>query len=120
MRAREACPRNGARSGDALRVLRLQALRTEGGVVAQDPWVVCPDCDGEGKHVLHGAALTGEDIEEAGGDDFIEDMLDGVYDTACETCNGRTTIKKSQVAEYHDRLQDQRTAMLENGEWPWR
>ena len=78
-------------------------------------WMVCPDCDGEGKHVLHGMAFTQSDIEEAGGDEFVEDMLRGVYDTVCETCKGRTTIRESQLEEYRFAMQEAHTMRMESG-----
>ncbi len=79
-----------------------------------NPWVVCPDCDGEGKHVLHGIALTADDIEQQG-PDFIEDYMNGGYDTVCETCGGRTTIRESEVEEFYERLQDERVRRMESG-----
>ena len=52
---------------------------------------LCPNCDGEGKHMTesmrcHG--YTSDEIEENGGQDFIDEMRSGMYDVCCETCGG--------------------------------
>ena len=80
-----------------------------------DKWIVCPDCDGEGKHALHGIALTQDDIEEAGGEEFLDDYMSGAYDTVCETCKGRTTVRESQLEDYYDRVQEAHTMRMESG-----
>ena len=82
---------------------------------SEGKYMVCPDCGGEGKHVLHGMAFTSSDIEEAGGDEFVEDMLSGMYDTVCETCGGQRVILKSERQDYYDRLQEAHVMRMESG-----
>lgn len=56
-------------------------------------FVVCPLCDGRGKHVnpsIDAHGLTREDFDED--PIFAEDYLSGIYDIACNLCQGRTTI----------------------------
>lgn len=77
-------------------------------------WIVCPDCHGEGHHVLHGAAFTGEDLAELG-PEFLDDMKAGVYDTQCDTCHGRTTIPADELDDYYEAVQDARTRWYESG-----
>lgn len=80
-----------------------------------DPWVVCPDCNGEGKHTLHGIAIPMDEFQNEWHPDEQEAYLRGDYDTVCPTCNGRTTIKSSEVQDYHDRLQEAAIMRMESG-----
>ncbi len=55
--------------------------------------VVCPKCDGSGKHVnpsIDGNGLSAEDFAED--PDFAEAYFSGRYDVSCETCNGNNVI----------------------------
>mgnify|MGYP000612764000 CR=1 FL=1 len=47
----------------------------------------CPMCRGKGIQSLHGAAITGAEMEELG-EDFQEDYVAGVYDHSCDHCGG--------------------------------
>ncbi len=54
--------------------------------------IVCPRCNGEGKHVnpsIDGHGLTAEDLQD---DDFRESYFSGVYDVRCEECKGNNVI----------------------------
>jgi len=54
--------------------------------------VVCPRCDGEGKHVnpaIDGNGLSAEDLADDG---FREDYFSGVFDVRCEECNGERVV----------------------------
>lgn len=56
--------------------------------------IVCPRCDGDGKHVnpsIDGNGITAEEMEELG-DDFREGYFSGRYDIRCECCNGEKVI----------------------------
>lgn len=58
-------------------------------------YVVCHECDGEGKTHLgwtrrEQPAYTFEDFEQD--PDLREELAQGVYDRPCPTCNGRTTV----------------------------
>lgn len=60
-------------------------------------YVACPTCRGNGTHVnpaVDGNGLTSDDIDEMGGDDFMEDYLGGVYDVICEECGGLRVVPK--------------------------
>lgn len=55
--------------------------------------VVCPSCDGHGKHVAasvdaHG--LTQRDLDDD--PDFADDYFGGRYDVRCETCYGENVV----------------------------
>lgn len=68
-------------------------------------WHVCPRCHGEGHYVnpdIDGNGLTSDDIERLGGEDFIEDYQQGVYDVPCELCGTRTTVTFEQLADWRD------------------
>lgn len=84
-----------------------------------DYYIVCPDCHGEGKHALHGIALTSADIEEAGGQEFLDEYMAGTYDTLCETCQGKRVIKKYEEEAYRDAVQERHTMRMESGIWDY-
>lgn len=75
---------------------------------------LCPDCQGHGTRVLHGAAFTAEDLDEAG-PEFVDDMLDGVYDTLCELCQGLRVATPARIKEYRELEAEWRLAQRENG-----
>jgi hypothetical protein len=55
--------------------------------------VVCPRCDGEGKHVNPAVDGDGISAEEFEADpDFEENYMNGVYDVKCEKCKGNKVI----------------------------
>lgn len=54
-------------------------------------WAVCPDCRGRGARTLPDCVFTADDFAED--PDFADDYLSGVYDTTCERCGGRTTVR---------------------------
>tara|TARA_R110002051_G_scaffold9652_2_gene37434 strand:- start:6845 stop:7207 length:363 start_codon:yes stop_codon:yes gene_type:complete len=52
--------------------------------------VVCPSCDGSGSTLIpgmRGHAYTSDQLDELG-DEFVEAMMGGDYDTVCEECQG--------------------------------
>lgn len=52
-------------------------------------WVICGNCQGNGKHVnraIDGHGLSREDFEED--PDFEENYFGGMYDVTCEECKG--------------------------------
>jgi hypothetical protein len=49
--------------------------------------------------------------------DEQEAYLRGDYDTVCETCKGRKTIRKSEVQDYLERLQDEAVRRMESGQY---
>lgn len=48
-------------------------------------WVICPTCDGHGKHSRRFGAMTVEELED---EDFAEAYVAGAYDALCEDCKG--------------------------------
>lgn len=71
-------------------------------------WIICPTCEGEGKHSRHLGAFTSSEWGQED-DDFKERYLSGDYDRPCDRCKGTA---KLQVAERHcsvcdDALPDQ-------------
>jgi len=59
----------------------------------------CPMCRGKGIQSLHGAVITGAEMEELG-EDFQEDYVSGVYDHSCDHCGGSGTTTDAQW-EWH-------------------
>ncbi len=51
-------------------------------------WIICPTCNGEGKHSLHLGAITEEDRDRDWSQDEFEDYTLGGYDRRCEDCEG--------------------------------
>ena len=65
----------------------------DGDITLPMRWVVCPVCDGEGKHVnpaIDAGGISREDLDP----DFVENYIGGVYDVCCSHCQGRTTIQE--------------------------
>jgi hypothetical protein len=56
-------------------------------------------CNGRGTQSLHGAAITGAEMDELG-DDFREDYVAGVYDHDCDHCGGSGTTT-ADAWEWH-------------------
>lgn len=57
--------------------------------------IVCPRCNGTGKHVnpaIDEHGLTHEDFSED--PDFAESYFSGVYDVRCELCQGMNVIQE--------------------------
>jgi hypothetical protein len=77
-------------------------------------WIVCPDCHGEGKHALHGIALTESDRAEWS-EDELEDYREGLYDTLCVTCHGRTTSPRDDLEAYWEGVREARIRAFESG-----
>lgn len=60
-------------------------------------WIVCPTCNGKGKHVTPGVDAGGISAEDFHDDpDFADAYMRGDYDVTCSRCDGRTTV---QVAD---------------------
>lgn len=78
---------------------------------------VCGTCQGNGSHVnrsVDGNGITAEEMIELG-DDFREDYLSGVYDVACEECDGLRVVPvpdegratAEQIAAYDSHMRDE-------------
>jgi DnaJ-class molecular chaperone len=60
---------------------------------------VCDRCEGHGEHTnpsIDGNGLTSMDIERLGGQEFLEEYMNGVYNVPCERCNGARVISDEQ------------------------
>jgi hypothetical protein len=49
-------------------------------------WVICGECDGEGKSSAHLGSFSMSDLRED--QDFADDYFAGRYDRACQCCKG--------------------------------
>lgn len=67
----------------------LDALRSA-GVNYRTKMEVCGRCGGKGVRALHGLALSGEALDDH---DFMEDYMNGKYDTKCDDCHGRNVVE---------------------------
>ena len=83
-------------------------------------WMICPICEGEGKHVnpnIDSHGLTREDFDED--PSFEEDYFNGVYDVSCQTCSGSGKIRRDEWKEKKELLEqaaeDRRLRMYEDG-----
>jgi hypothetical protein len=67
-------------------------------------YVVCPRCDGEGKHTnpaIDGNGITASEMHEILNDDpdFLEDYMGGMYDIPCTECHGKRVVLEIDEAE---------------------
>jgi hypothetical protein len=84
----------------------------------EEPWLVCPVCDGEGKTVnpnIDANGLTAEDFAED--PDFAEDYKSGMYDITCAACSGKRVVKQARLRELEQNAEDRRLAARENGDF---
>lgn len=102
--------------------LQCCSCRTQEAIVKKekknDPWLVCPICNGEGKTVnpnIDANGLTYEDFNED--PDFREDYMSGVYDITCAACNGMRVLKRQRLKELEQNAEDRRLAAREDGDW---
>lgn len=79
---------------------------------ADDEEIACPTCNGRGIQSLHGIALTSDVIAEWSQDE-LDDYRNGVYDNACDTCDGAKTVKRGEYIYQQERLAEMRA------ENPW-
>jgi hypothetical protein len=73
---------------------KVAEIYREFNVPMTNKYVVCPECQGEGTHLiegLRGADVT-DDIRED--PDFAEDYMGGKYDTVCTKCKGQRVVKE--------------------------
>lgn len=79
-------------------------------------WVVCPVCEGEGKHANPAIDCGGLVRDELDYDpDFAEDYFGGMYDVTCNRCEGRRVVHEvdwnrltpEQSEEYERQLREE-------------
>lgn len=95
-------------------------------------YVVCSTCEGKGKIVnpnIDRQGLSREDFDEDS--DFRENYFSGMYDIACNECNGkRVSIVfdeergnpkqlKMILDWYEEEAADRKTRMMESGGYGW-
>lgn len=83
-----------------------------------DPWLICPVCNGEGTTVnpaIDAHGLTAEDFRED--PDLAEDYASGVYDITCAACNGKRVVKRARIKALAQNAEDRRLAARENGDF---
>ena len=83
----------------------------------QDPWIICPACKGDGKHVnpdIDSHGLTESDMDRLG-PDFYEDYRSGLYDVFCKVCNRTGKIRKSQLKDLEAAAQARQEMAYEMG-----
>lgn len=56
-------------------------------------WMICPDCEGNGKHSKHIGAITEEDRDRDWSYDEFDDYMAGAYDKACDMCKGSGKVR---------------------------
>lgn len=92
---------------DELDTASVQAARDlcdeEVEVSDTSPWIICPDCSGEGKHSRHLGSFTSEDIERDWDPDDWEDYLQGGYDRQCDVCRGSGKVRLKAWANLKER-----------------
>lgn len=59
-------------------------------------WVICPTCNGEGRHSRN----LSPNLEEAD-DDFVSDYMTGAYDGHCVTCGGSGKVCEEDLVVNH-------------------
>lgn len=60
----------------------------EDDVPDRSPWMICPECRGDGKHSKHLGEITEEDRERGWDPDDFERYISGEYDKICDACRG--------------------------------
>ena len=84
----------------------------------EDPWIICPVCDGDGRVVnpnIDAHGLTAEDFDED--PDFAEDYASGLYDIPCTPCDGTGKLRQSKVAQLEENAEARRLAAREDGDF---
>jgi len=86
--------------------------------MSQQPWVICPECNGEGT-IVHPACSVWTQDDIAEDPDSFEEMMRGTYDVTCNTCHGSGKIREPTEEELQDQIDlanDARTRAAENGD----
>lgn len=66
----------------------------------RSPWIICPECSGEGKSSAYLGSFTREDIERDWDPDDWQEYLDGAYDRPCNVCRGTGKLRQSAWDNY--------------------
>jgi hypothetical protein len=84
--------------------------------------IVCPLCDGEGKHVNPSLDSNGLDREDREDEEFMHMYMNGGYDVPCYSCKGNKVVRgldegnctEEQLKEFYDQQQQAHDSYLEN------
>ena len=101
--------------------LILESMEGEGGDVSgidevtfPFKYVVCPTCEGKGKHVNPDIDRNGITQDEMEGDpDFREEYCSGIYDVVCYGCGGNRVTPEIDT----DRLTDTKWLLALEALW---
>ena len=66
-------------------------------------WIICPECEGEGKSSAYLGAYTAEEFAESFDADEAEEYFAGNYDRQCDCCGGTGKIKEDKYQRYIER-----------------
>lgn len=75
----------------------------------RSPWMICPECSGEGKSSAYLGAFTREDIERCWDPDDWQDYLEGAYDRPCTVCGGTGKIREKAYEAFCEERAERRS-----------
>lgn len=83
---------------------------------ANDPWIICPACHGDGTHVNPNIDAGGISAETFAEDpDFAESYFSGAFDQACRVCDQTGKIRQSKVEQLQEEADERELSMHESG-----
>jgi RecJ-like exonuclease len=94
-----------------IKVMGIHADGAEEYLTVRAMRIVCPCCDGTGRHVnpaIDGHGLSSDELDED--PDFREAYFSGAYDVVCEECHGRNVV---EVIDW-DALTPEHAQMIED------
>lgn len=59
----------------------------------QRPWIICPECRGDGHHAQHMGEINTDEWEP----EELERYFDGEYDRTCDHCGGAGKVRKGDA-----------------------
>jgi hypothetical protein len=78
-------------------------------------WIICPECEGEGKSSRHLGVINTEDWDE----DDMEAYMEGQYYRRCDCCGGSGKVREANLSNFYqdeaDRKEAYRYACKEDG-----
>jgi hypothetical protein len=86
--------------------------------MAKEKWIMCPVCEGNGKHVnpaIDCQGLTSEDFDQD--PDFMDDYMSGLYDVVCAGCHGQRVVTAERIEELQQHAEDRELAAREDGNY---
>lgn len=87
-------------------------------------FIVCPTCEGHGQITnpeVVGNGYTSDELDEMG-EDFLENLREGVYNVTCPECDGKRVSTRAEHNEFTQRQseewQDRKIQLAEMGIYP--